>query len=52
MEQEIKEVESLSGKDLSDLFFRAINKQRQKLPLTDLEKQVLIYVNINKIEEV
>jgi len=46
----IKEVETLSSKDLSDLFFRAINKQRQKLKLTDLEKEVLTYVNIKDID--
>lgn len=47
---ELKQIETLNTKDLTDLFFRAVNKLRQNLKLTELEKQVLRYVNIKDID--
>lgn len=47
---DIKEIETLNSKDLTDLFFRAVNKLRQNLKLSELEQQVLSYVNIRDID--
>lgn len=44
------DIEKINSKDLTDIFFRAVNKLRQNLELTDIEKDVLRYVNINDID--